>query len=244
MSNRIAANPDTLLAYASTQLGYSEYPPNSNNTKYGAWYGMNRAPWCAMFDSYVHHKSGNPLPRIRTSKGYAYVPDIQNYAKRTGQWQSVYGYSPKPGDHVLFSFGGRRADHVGIVLENLGGGRVLTIEGNTNGQGSRTGGSVLKKVRRARIIGYVSIDVIGSSAGSPSTPQSNSISEADMYIAVDGVGFFAQVGNVTIPLKGVDMKKFAQMANGPKAVPTMIIPAAAADDFIQKAMSQTVAAMK
>lgn len=161
MSTRLAANPDTLIPYLRSQLGYSESPPNSNQTKYGEWYGMNRQPWCAIFDSYASYFSGNPLPAIRTTKGYAYVPDLLNYARARGQYKAVNsGYSPKPGDHVLFSFGGQRADHVGRVIQNLGNGSVRTIEGNTNGAGSRTGGSVLEKIRRAGIIGYASIDII------------------------------------------------------------------------------------
>lgn len=158
---RIAANPDTLLAYWQSQIGYSEKPFGSNNTKYGAWYGMNGVPWCAISDSYMAYFSGNPLPAIRTTKGYAYVPDIQAYAQRTGQYKTrSSGYTPKAGDRILFSFGGSRADHVGVVKAYLGGGRVLTIEGNTNAAGSRTGGSVLEKVRASSILGYVSIDVI------------------------------------------------------------------------------------
>lgn len=70
----------------------------------------------------------------------------------------------------------------------------------------------------------------------------------DMYIAVDGVGFFAQVGNVTIPLEGMDLKAFGKLANGPKAPPTLVIPRGpqgmVANDFIKKTMSQTLAAMK
>ncbi|HRC95755.1 MAG TPA: CHAP domain-containing protein [Coprothermobacter proteolyticus] len=161
MTTRIRTNPNTLIAFAQSQIGYSERPFGSNNTKYGAWYGMNGVPWCAIFDSYASYHSGNPLPAVRTSKGYAYVPDLQAYAQRTGQYRTRgSGYSPKPGDRVLFNFGGRRVDHVAIVKQNLGGGRILTIEGNTNAAGSRTGGSVLEKVRVSGIAGYVDTDVI------------------------------------------------------------------------------------
>lgn len=70
----------------------------------------------------------------------------------------------------------------------------------------------------------------------------------DMYIAVDGVGFFAQVGGVTIPLEGMDLKAFSVLANGPKAPPTLVIPRGpqgmVANDFIKKTMAQTLAAMK
>lgn len=159
MKTRVAANPFTLLATAQSQIGYSENPAGSNRTKFGQWYGMNGVAWCAIFDSWVSAMSGNPLPAIRTSKGYAYVPDMQAHAQATGQWKPrSSGYTPKGGDRILFSFGGSRADHVGIVKAYLGGGRVLTIEGNTNAAGSRTGGSVLEKVRSSSILGYVAVD--------------------------------------------------------------------------------------
>lgn len=163
---RIKTNPETLLAFTQSQLGYSEKPSGSNNTKYGAWYGLNGQPWCAIFDSYASFHSGNPLPRIRTDKGYSYVPDLQNYARDTGQYQPrSSGYTAKPGDRVMFSFGGSRVDHVAIVKAYIGNGRILTHEGNTNAAGSRTGGSVLEKIRSSNIVGFVSVDIV--------RPQSN-----------------------------------------------------------------------
>lgn len=162
MITRLSTNPSQLLAYAQGQVGYAERPSGSNNTKYGAWYGMNGVAWCAIFDSYCSYFSGNPYPAIATTKGYAYCPDLQNYAQRTGQWKPrSSGYTPKMGDRVLFSFGGERADHVAIVKSFLGGGKILTIGGNTNGAGSRTGGSVLEKVHSSSILGFVSVDTHG-----------------------------------------------------------------------------------
>ena len=37
------------LQKAISQLGIKESPPESNNVKYGSWYGQNYQPWCAMF---------------------------------------------------------------------------------------------------------------------------------------------------------------------------------------------------
>ena len=47
-----------------TELGTLESPPNSNRTKYGAWYGFDGFPWCAMFVSWVYDKAGSPLGKI------------------------------------------------------------------------------------------------------------------------------------------------------------------------------------
>jgi hypothetical protein len=157
--SRIVCNPDTHIPLLRSQIGYQESPRGSNRTKYCTWYGLI-GPWCAIFDSWASYHSGNPLPRIRTSKGYAYVPDLVDYAKRFGQWRSRQSnYQAKPGDRVIFSFGGERADHIGTVTQWLGNDTVRSIEGNTNGSGSRTGGMVLEKTRRSGIIGYVSVDI-------------------------------------------------------------------------------------
>ena len=38
-----------LVEYELTQVGVKESPSGSNMQKYGAWYGANGLPWCAMF---------------------------------------------------------------------------------------------------------------------------------------------------------------------------------------------------
>ena len=59
-----------VLAVAVRELGYRELGDNRN--KFGAWYGMDYQPWCAMFVSYCFYTVGLPLP-ITTGKGFAYV---------------------------------------------------------------------------------------------------------------------------------------------------------------------------
>jgi len=162
----ITANIEQVIATARSQIGYSESPRGSNRTKYGIWYSMNGVPWCAIFQSWCFALAGSPLPRISSTKGFSYVPDVQAYAKRTGTWKTR---NPKRGDLVLFSFGGRRADHVGLVQGVLPDGRIHTVEGNTNAGGSRTGGSVAEAYRRSGIIGYVSVNS-GPSASAPTNP--------------------------------------------------------------------------
>ena len=53
----------------------------------------------------------------------------------------------KAGDIVVFTF-----SHIGIAVKDVdSSGYVVTIEGNTNGAGSREGGSVLEKKRHVSI---------------------------------------------------------------------------------------------
>ncbi|MEN0071611.1 MAG: CHAP domain-containing protein [Propionicimonas sp.] len=158
---------EAVVRKALSQVGVAENPPYSNRTPYTEWYGM-QGPWCAMFVSWAHHHGGQKLPAIRSSKGFAYCPDIVNWAKANRCWRPAgSGYKPKRGDIILFDFIGRPS-HVGIVLGMLPDGRVQTVEGNTNGSGSRDGGSVMVHNRSARgtTIGFVETTMVPA----PATP--------------------------------------------------------------------------
>ena len=47
---------DEIVEIALSQKGYKEGP--NNDTKYGAWYGLNYNPWCAMFVSWCADQIG------------------------------------------------------------------------------------------------------------------------------------------------------------------------------------------
>lgn len=68
--------------------------------------------------------------------------------------------------------------------------------------------------------------------------------EVDMYIAVAGKGFYAQFGNVTIPLPGLSLAQFAELANADHRVGTLVIPESAATEFAMAAMLQTANATR
>lgn len=157
----IRAGIDMVIATGRSQLGQSERPSNSNRQQYGDWYGMNGVAWCAIWVSWVFWHAGYGLPNsIRSAKGFAYCPDIVTWAQKNGTWRRAGSYRPKRGDIILFSFGGKRADHVGIVQGVLPDGRIHTLEGNSNAGGSRTGGSVVELYRRTGILGYVVVEDI------------------------------------------------------------------------------------
>lgn len=138
---------DKVLARARSQLGITESPMGSNRTKYTSWYGMV-GPWCAMFVSWVFHQEGLPLPAT-TSLGFAYTPSGAAWFKKQDRWTT----KPAPGHVVFFDFIGR-ISHVGIVESVRSDGSIVCIEGNTDEAGGRTGGKVMRKVRRSRIVGY------------------------------------------------------------------------------------------
>lgn len=138
-------NIEAVIKLAQSQIGITESPRNSNRTRYGVWYGMDAAPWCAMFTSWVFHHAGCPLPVMQSQapSGAAYCPFIESYARKAGQWHS----QPKRGDLALFHFGKREAIHIGIVESVSTGGKFTAIEGNTSAASNDNGGSVMRRSR-------------------------------------------------------------------------------------------------
>jgi hypothetical protein len=125
-----------VLAAAMSHRGTIESPPGSNRTPFGAAYGWNGVAWCNIFVSRM---------------GFEVVGDYDLLGKFAGtiacaQWwqkQGRFGSEPRPGATVFFDWKGGRSigaiDHIGLVIEALGNGRVRTIEGNAAIQGKSDG---------------------------------------------------------------------------------------------------------
>lgn len=140
-----------VLDRARSQIGVKEHPAGSNRTPYCDWYGIT-GPWCARFVSWCTYKEGLALAAT-TSKGFAYTPSGAAWFQRRRRWTN----RPAPGHIVFFNFPGdnvNRISHVGIVESVRPDGSIVTIEGNTDERGGRTGGKVMRKVRRVGIVGY------------------------------------------------------------------------------------------
>ena len=56
------AKASKVLEIAAGEIGYKESPANSNNNKYGVWYGMNYEPWCDIFVSWVGNQVRGFIP--------------------------------------------------------------------------------------------------------------------------------------------------------------------------------------
>lgn len=146
-------------ALMRSQLGVSENPPGSNRVLYSAWYGVP-APWCQMFQNWAHVKLGMVPPGYDAAaapKGSAYTPTCADWFRKRGRWST----RPQVGDLVYYDFpndGVGRISHVGWVEAVHPDGGITAIEGNTDSSGSRTGGSVMRKVRRTGIVGFGRLD--------------------------------------------------------------------------------------
>ena len=140
----------TVLATAMKHRGTIEAPPGSNRTPFGADYGWNGVAWCKIFVSRM---------------GFEVAGDYDLLGKFAGtiacaQWwqkQGRFGAEPRPGATVFFDWKGGRnigaIDHIGLVIEDLGNGRVRTIEGNAAIKG-RTDGVWVHDRSTAFIVGY------------------------------------------------------------------------------------------
>jgi hypothetical protein len=149
------------LRGATDWLGYKESPANSNLTKFGAWYGMDGQPWCAMFTTYVYEVEADGSPSFHKGSAYAYVPYVVQDARNNRYGLSVT-HSPIPGDLVCFDwdFDGTY-DHIGL-FEAWAQGSASTftaIEGNTSIDNNSNGGEVMRRTRRVPDQGTVFVRV-------------------------------------------------------------------------------------
>jgi hypothetical protein len=135
------------LDAATKYLGVKESPAGSNRTKYGAWYGVDGQPWCAMFCSYCYEVDAGGSPSFAKGSSYAYVPYIVSDARNSRNGLSVVS-SPIAGDLVCYDWGyDGTFDHVGLFEAWTSGTYFNAIEGNTSTSNNSNGGEVMRRQR-------------------------------------------------------------------------------------------------
>lgn len=169
-----------LIGVARDELGYTEQPKDSNNTKYGQVYGLQGQPWCMIFLWWLFREAGLSKLFFDGQKT-ASCGMLLKWAKNNGM--TVEPEDIQPGDIVILNFSGTQdTQHCGLVVDdlhkvctNMAGTTFVhifkTIEGNTTPgeEGSQdNGGSVALKTRYTRqVVGvirpkYETLDYIGS----------------------------------------------------------------------------------
>jgi len=139
------------LEAAIGYLGYKESPPNSNDTRFGEWYGCNYQPWCAAFVSYCYEVDAGGSPSFAKGQNYAYVPYMVSDGRNNRNGLSIPS-SVIPGDLVTYNWDGGpdgTYDHVGIFEAWTGGSSFTAIEGNTSVDNNSNGGAVMRRQRSA-----------------------------------------------------------------------------------------------
>lgn len=126
---------EAMLSSCRKELGFVEGPNNS--TPYaGIADHANNQPWCATFLVACAR-----MAKVTLGNESAYTPSLYD------SLPSVAKAKVRPGDLVFFYYPSkRRIAHVGIV-EAVRADHIITIEGNTDEAGGRTGGRVMRKKR-------------------------------------------------------------------------------------------------
>jgi hypothetical protein len=145
--------PEKMVSLARREIGVSEVDgsncgPRVDEYKAATWLDPDKGwPWCAAFICWLVRESieGETVAFNRPQTAGAW--DFENWAKKQAtngiELRKPTNEDIKAGDIVVFSF-----SHIGLAVADVdSSGYVKTIEGNTNGAGSREGGSVLEKNR-------------------------------------------------------------------------------------------------
>lgn len=155
---------ETLVRLAKGEVGTEEVNgtncgPRVNEYKAATWLPADKGwPWCAAFICWLVREAMNACNIVETA-GFkrpqtAGAWDFINWSlaqDSTTQTKRDPRTDIQAGDIVVFTF-----SHIGLAIGPVKDGFVDTIEGNTDGDGSREGGAVLVKRRflgkiRARI---------------------------------------------------------------------------------------------
>lgn len=157
-----------IIDLARKELGYTESPPGSNNTRYGAAYGLQGQPWCVIYLWWLFREAGLS-PLFYDGQKTASCGTLLRWARREGLTVPVDAV--QPADITILNFHGTQdTEHCGLVEAVLTVGSVSTIEGNTTtgATGSQdNGGIVARKTRHAhQIVGvirprYQTMDYVG-----------------------------------------------------------------------------------
>lgn len=153
-SNSIA---DAIVKIAQTQVGVRETSKNQGPgiekfwtaTSYPDGYA-NREPYCAAFVCWVVREAAlnKVIPFSLPRSPVAY--DFEKWGKANAtKGVSVLSNSSKPKAGDIFTLA--TASHVGII-KSVDALTVTTLEGNTDGAGSREGDGVYEKIRRIATI--------------------------------------------------------------------------------------------
>ena len=145
--------PQKMVLLAREEIGVSEVDgsncgPRVDEYKAATWLDPDKGwPWCAAFICWLVREAieGEDVKFKRPRTAGAW--DFENWAKQQSangvELRKPTNEDIKAGDIVVFTF-----SHIGLAVKDAdSSGYVVTIEGNTNGAGSREGGSVLEKKR-------------------------------------------------------------------------------------------------
>lgn len=152
-----------IVSIAANEIGIRETSKNQGPglakywtaTSYGDGY-TDRQPYCAAFVCWVVKQAVSDLSHDYSLPTSALAYDFEKWGKaNSGKGVSIVAGKVKPGDIFTLS----AISHVGLISRVIDEDTVETIEGNTDGSGSREGDGVYKRTRK--ISGFRKVIRIG-----------------------------------------------------------------------------------
>ena len=140
-----AQQRDCLREVYLSQVGVREHGPANHGAQVKAYLesvGLPQGyPWCAAFVSWCFQQVDIPVPKS------AWVPSYALRDKMVYKQGKVLQRLPKYGDVMLIWYNSlNRPAHIGFV-DHWGERWIISVEGNTNLDGSREGDGVYRKRR-------------------------------------------------------------------------------------------------
>lgn len=148
--------PKAIVEIATEEIGVEEVDGTNCGVRVNQYKASTNLPadeqwpWCAAFVCFVVRVAAaraqvafTPTFKRPTTAG-AWDFERWSLAQDNSTWtKKPHSGDIEPGDIVVFSF-----SHIGFAISKPDkNGNVTTIEGNTDGAGSREGGAVLRKKR-------------------------------------------------------------------------------------------------
>ena len=156
-----SALSEAAVAFAETQIGVMESPLGSNRgpevDRYLRAAGLDPStgdfPWCVAFTHFCYQSAaaqvGGPNPHVRTAgvlDHWNKAAKVPNAIRVTTKEAVASPARVTPGSLFIMDFG-KGVGHSGLVVE-VAGGKLVTIEGNTNDSGTRNGIGVFRRTAR------------------------------------------------------------------------------------------------
>ncbi len=163
-SQTIKEKRECIYRAAKSQLGVLEKPIGSNGGKevesYLAGVGLPKGyAWCAAFTTWCY-KQCPPLPKYFPVSAWAPAYALPNkiiYSRGTNVKRNGIFREPQRSDlYFVYDVYARRIGHIGLIEDwnpaTYGKDYIVTIEGNTNDNGSYEGIGVYRKIRSKRMV--------------------------------------------------------------------------------------------
>ncbi len=149
-NGRTTHEQDCIIKIATSQLGVREVSGSNDGPEveqYLSSVGLSKGyAWCAAFVGWTYDQCGIVHPKSAWCPAWFATGKVVYTKKRDGPLKATTPSQYRGSVFGIYYASKKRIAHVGII-EKVEGNYLLTIEGNTNSEGSREGDGVYRKRR-------------------------------------------------------------------------------------------------